>query len=164
MALADDLVTEFDQEMATTRRVLERVPEDKRDWKPHDKSTSLGSLATHVANLPNFAARVLDNDSIDAANFTRPPAFTTTAALLEFFDRNVREARAKIAAATDDHLGKNWAMLRGGKPFLNGQRKAMLRRLLMSHHIHHRGQLSVYLRLNDVPLPSMYGPTADEPL
>ena len=92
MAMTEDLLKEFDEEMATTRRLLERVPENKKDWKPHDKSTPLGNLATHVANLPNFATRILDNETLDAATFTRPPAFSTTAALVAFFDENVRNA------------------------------------------------------------------------
>lgn len=162
MPKIDDFVREFDREMATTRRVLERVPEDKASWKPHEKSSALGNLATHVANLPNFAGRILNNEVYDTANFVPAPAFTTTAALLDFFDKNVRAAREVLASATDDQLGKTWSMIRSGQTFMSGERMSMLRGLLMNHHIHHRGQLTVYLRLNNVPLPSVYGPTADE--
>jgi uncharacterized damage-inducible protein DinB len=163
MTIAQSLLAEFDKEMSTTRRLLERVPESKADWKPHEKSTALGTLAIHVASLPNWIPRIEQFDVFDPAkNLQPPPKFSTTAALVELFDRNVAAAREALGKIDDTRMMQTFTFERGGQPMFALPRAASIRTLAMNHHIHHRGQLSVYLRLNDVPLPSMYGPTADE--
>jgi uncharacterized damage-inducible protein DinB len=167
MPLSAALLPEFDQEMATTRRVLDRVPEDRFGWKPHEKSFSMGILASHVASLPSLATRAMETESFDFAppggQPYKMPVATSHRELMEIFDRNVAGARAAITAASDEHLQKSWTLLAGGQTIFTLPRVGVLRGLFMNHHIHHRGQLSVYLRLNDVPVPSIYGPSADEP-
>ncbi|HEX2092705.1 MAG TPA: DinB family protein [Longimicrobiaceae bacterium] len=168
MPIAQALLPEFDHEMATTRRLLERVPEDRASWTPHPKSTPLGGLAAHIATLAGMAVNVLGRTEVDinppgGPSFT-PPPFTSTADLLATFDERVQQSRAAIAAATDDDLRVEWSLKNGGRTIFTLPRVAALRTMMMSHIIHHRGQLSVYLRLNDVPLPSIYGPTADTPM
>lgn len=165
MAITQSLLAEFDHEMATTRALLERVPQDRASWKPHPRSTALGDLAAHVAQLPGMASMVIDQDEVDmnppgGPGYT-PPGFTTTAALLEVFDANVARARTAIAGAADEAMGVTWSLKNGGHAIFSMPRVAVLRSFVMNHVIHHRGQLSVYLRLNEVPLPSIYGPTAD---
>jgi uncharacterized damage-inducible protein DinB len=161
--IAETLLPEFEAEMATTRKLLERIPEDKAAWKPHEKSSTLGDLATHVANIPIWMDIAIKNDEFDgAANFPRPPKFTTTASLLEFFDRNVQSARAALVGTPDSRMALPWSLKRGTTTMFSRPRAAVLRSFIFSHHIHHRGQLSVYLRMQNVPLPNMYGPTADE--
>jgi uncharacterized damage-inducible protein DinB len=161
MTIAESFLSEFDAEMATTRRLLERVPTDKLDWKPHAKSMSLGSLATHVTELPRFGIR-FEADSWQAGTEKAPP-MKTQAEFLARFDENVAGSRAGIARKTDAEMERDFTVLRpDGQVFFTMKRKALVRRILLNHLIHHRGQLSVYLRLQDVPLPSIYGPTADE--
>ncbi len=166
MSLSQALLPEFDQEMGSTRKTLERVPEDKFDWKPHEKSTTMGGLATHIANLPSWAGRSLKQDEFDLAPPGQPPMRIEPAssreALLATFDQNVAEARAVIAGASDEYFMKPWTLLQGGKTIFTLPRVAVLRSFVMNHMIHHRAQLGVYLRLNDVPVPSVYGPSADE--
>lgn len=164
--IAETLLPEFDIEMATTRKLLERVPDAQAAWKPHAKSTGLGDLAQHIAVLAGFGAMIVTQEGRDVAagGGPRPPRFTSAQTLLETFDENVRKSREAIAGASDAHLGVPWALRNGERVILQMPRAAVLRTLLMNHIIHHRGQLSVYLRLNDVPLPSIYGPTADEPM
>lgn len=159
-------IPEFDQEMATTRRVLERVPDDKLDWKPHTKSMSLGQLASHVAQLPDWMAYTFDSDGF---NF-RPaegPAYAmancrTNVELLETFDRNVAKARQAISRATDDSLDEPWTLKGGEMTMFTLPRWTVFRSWGINHVVHHRAQLSVYLRLLDVPVPGIYGPSADE--
>jgi uncharacterized damage-inducible protein DinB len=166
MAISEALIPEFDHEMANTRKTLERVPEDKFDWKPHPKSFAMGHLATHLATLPSWAAITIEKDSIDIAPVGEPPPkaepASSRAELLEKFDHNVEEARAALAGANDEVLMKPWTLLAGGKTIFTLPRIAAIRSFVMSHNIHHRAQLGVYLRLNDVPVPSIYGPSADE--
>jgi len=166
MPLRDALLPEFDHEMANTRKTLERVPDDKFDWKPHVKSTSMGALATHLSNLPTWAIDTINQDSLDLAPSGVPlPRVVppkSRSELLQLFDRNVANARAAIAAAGDDDLFKKWTLLSGGKEILTLPKIAVLRGFVMNHNIHHRAQLGVYLRLNDIPVPSIYGPSADE--
>lgn len=166
MALSDALLPEFDMEMANTRKTLERVPEDKFGWKPHEKSGTMGWLAGHVANLPSWATYTIGQDSLDLAPGgvapTPAPPAKSRKELLDTFDKNVAEARAAIAGAKDDHLFKPWSLLRNGATLFNMPRVAVLRSFVMNHLIHHRAQLGVYLRLNNVPLPAIYGPSADE--
>jgi uncharacterized damage-inducible protein DinB len=166
MRFGERMLPEFDHEMANTRKTLERVPEDKFAWKPHEKSTSMGRLASHTAEIPGYACRALGTESFDVA----PPGgprhefldASSRKQLLEAFDRNVAQARAAIAAASDEDLLKSWSLMLGGNPIFTLPRIAVLRSFVMNHLIHHRAQLGVYLRLNDVPVPSIYGPSADE--
>jgi uncharacterized damage-inducible protein DinB len=160
------LLPEFDQEMANTRKTLERFPEGKSDWKPHDKSMTLGRLAGHLAELPSLGALALRQDSLDFAPPGAPPmqAFTATsrAALLETFEKNMTNARTALAEASDAQLMKSWSLLRGGKSLFTMPRTDVVRSFMLNHMIHHRAQMGVYLRLNDIPVPSIYGPSADE--
>jgi uncharacterized damage-inducible protein DinB len=153
--------------MATTRKVLERCPDDKFDWKPHAKSWSIDRLATHVADLPGWAALAFGGDSFDIAPpGAEPMKFEPAKSqkeLLEKFDKNVADTRAALSKAEDEELMQEWSLLGGGQVIFKMPRVAMWRNMIMNHHIHHRAQLSVYLRLNDIPVPAMYGPSADEP-
>jgi uncharacterized damage-inducible protein DinB len=163
MRISDSLLPEFDHEMATTRKTLERIPEDKLSWAPHEKSMKLGRLAGHVAELPNFATMTITTDSIDlASGGYQPMTATSQKQVLDAFDKAAANARAAIAGATDEELMQPWTLLYGGKTIFAMPRVAAVRAMMMSHMIHHRGQLSVYLRLNSVPVPSIYGPSADE--
>jgi uncharacterized damage-inducible protein DinB len=160
MSIAETLLPEFDQEMATTRRLLERVPSDKGQWKPHPKSFSLGHLAQLVSWMPGWITNTLRQTELDLR--TAPGySFETTATLLEGFDKNVREAREALASSKDAEFAVPWSLRQGDRVIFTLPRGAVVR-MHISHLIHHRGQLTVYLRLNDVPLPSIYGPTADE--
>jgi uncharacterized damage-inducible protein DinB len=161
MAFADTFLPEFDHEMKTTRSLLERVPFDNAAWKPHQKSTGLGDLASHLANLAGFGDMIVNNDERNFGDGRRPPVFENTQDLLAAFDANVAKSRTALQNLSDDKLGTPWTLRAGEHVILQMPRAAVLRSLLMNHIIHHRGQLSVYLRLNDVPLPSIYGPTAD---
>lgn len=166
MAFRDALLPEFDHEMANTRKHLERVPDGKFDWKPHAKSFSLGHLATHLAEIPHWTALTIDKDELDLAPVGAPPYKPTVARtqqeVLATFDKNVAAARAAIAKAEDAHLLKPWSLLMGGKNLMTMPRIAVLRSFILSHTIHHRAQLGMYLRLNDIAVPSTYGPSADE--
>jgi uncharacterized damage-inducible protein DinB len=165
MAIKDGLLPEFDHEMGTTRRLLERVPEADFAWTPHEKSFPLGHLAGHIANIPHWVDIAIDGSSFDlgdpAAN-VRPDPPASVAELLARFDTNVKKARAKIDEQTDPALFAPWTLKNGGHEVFTMPKVAVLRSFVMNHLIHHRGQLSVYLRLRNVPLPSIYGPTADE--
>jgi len=155
-------LTEFDHEMGTTRRLLERIPDDRLPWKPHDKSTALGGLATHLANLPTWAALILDQTSFDIGNDPRiPEPLPSRARVLAAFDQNVRTARTAMDKS-DAEWTAMWSLLRGGQEVFSLPRASAFRSFVLNHMIHHRGQLSVYLRLNDVPVPAIYGPSADE--
>jgi uncharacterized damage-inducible protein DinB len=166
MSISAALLPEFDQEMANTRKALERIPDDKFDWKPHEKSWSMGGLATHLANLPRWTVYTIKQDSLDLA----PPGSgsfkveqkNSRREILEDFDKNMADARAAIAGASDEEMLKPWSLLKGGVTLMTLPKIAVLRSFMMNHIIHHRGQFTVYLRLNDVPVPSIYGPSADE--
>ncbi|MGA2741176.1 MAG: DinB family protein [Bryobacteraceae bacterium] len=164
--IRDALLPEFDQEMASTRKVLERCPEDKFAWKPHPKSFSMASLATHIANMTGWMVDTIERDSFDVAPPGAPPYKEEPAAsraeLLMLFDKNAAAARTALAGAGDEHLAKTWSLLAGGETLLSMPRIACIRSFVMNHTIHHRAQLTVYLRLNDVPVPAIYGPSADE--
>jgi uncharacterized damage-inducible protein DinB len=166
MSLAQMLVPEFDNEMKTTRRLLERVPEEKMGWKPHDKSMSLGRLASHLAELASFGATVMENDFRDIAPAGAPPPkrldSRSRQEVLDLFDANVAKSREAIAKAPDSAFGEMWTLRAGDHVIFSLPRVAAVRTMLLSHTIHHRGQLSVYLRLTDTPVPSIYGPSADE--
>jgi uncharacterized damage-inducible protein DinB len=162
MAIKDALLAEYDHEMGTTRKLLDRVPDDKLAWKPHQRSMSLGGLATHLSNIPNWGGRILNETFFDLAgappNMSEP---TSHAVILQVFDESAKQTRAAMNKS-DAELMAMWALKRGGQEMYAMPRLAAFRSFVLSHMIHHRGQLSVYLRLNDVPLPPMYGPTADE--
>ena len=166
MAINQALLPEFDHEMANTRKTLERIPDDKLGWKPHEKSMTLGRLAGHIAELPGWGAITVNQDSIDVAPVGAPPQTGVTAKsrqeALDMFDAKVAEARAAIAGASDEQLMQPWSLLMGGKSVFTMPKVAVLRGFVMNHTIHHRAQLGVYLRLNDIPVPSIYGPSADE--
>ena len=163
MALKDLLLPEFDQEAATTRRILERVPAQDAGWKPHPKSASLGALAVHVANLASWLGTTLTTTELDLAVTPTPAPFTTVEALLATFDRNVASSRAALAKAVDADFAVLWSLKSGDQVFFTLPRAAIVRSFALSHLIHHRAQLGVYLRMLDVPVPALYGPSADEP-
>lgn len=167
MGLGQAMLPEFDHEMEGVRRTLERVPEEKFDWRPHPKSGTMGWLASHLATLPTLAVRTIEAESYEIAPAGQPPSgppkLKTRQEVLETFDRNRDAARAAIAGATDEHLMKTWTLFFNGKTVFALPRAAVLRGPFMSHAIHHRAQLGVYLRLNEVPVPALYGPSADEP-
>ena len=162
MGIADALLPEFDHEMAVTRKLLERVPEDKFAWKPHPKSMSLVELSTHVATIPSWGVPTLNEAELDFG--TQPPntAASSRDDLLSRFDRNVAETRAALVGKTDAEMMAVWSLKHNGQKLFTMPRAAVWRGFVLNHHVHHRGQLSVYLRLNDVPVPAMYGPSADE--
>ena len=166
MALGDSILPEFDHEMANTRKTLERVPDDKFGWKPHEKSGTMGWLAGHLANLPTWAGYTLNQDSIDlnppGGEPPRAEPPKSTEELLKLFDKNVVDARATIAGASDAEFFKPWSLLSAGETIFTMPKIAVLRGFVMNHQIHHRGQLTVYLRLNDIPVPAIYGPSADD--
>jgi uncharacterized damage-inducible protein DinB len=161
MGLSKALAEELRQEAVATRKMLERVPEDAFDWKPHEKSTALGRLAGHVAELPGMVVSILTMDEMDFSNF-QPFKPASVSELVEKFDKNIIDATERLQDQPDEHLLKTWRMLSNGKEFFKMPRATFIRMVVLNHLIHHRGQLSVYLRLRDVPLPSVYGPTADE--
>jgi uncharacterized damage-inducible protein DinB len=165
MAISEMLLTEFDHEVKTTRRTLERMPEHKADWKPHAKSMPLGRLAGHLAELVGFAATIVQTDSLDLGKpdpNRKPLVVETRKQVLEALDGKVAEARSAIAGASDERWRGNWKLTAGEQKFYDGSRIGALRLMMMNHLIHHRAQLGVYYRLNDVPLPSTYRPSADE--
>ena len=162
MPLVDALLPEFDHEMTTTRKLLERVPEDRFEWKPHAKSMSLGTLATHLAYLPHWAEETMTQSELDVAGYPVPDVPKSRADLLAVFDANVTAARANLTGKTDAELMAPWALKSAGHTIFSMPKASVLRSFVVNHIVHHRGQLSVYLRMNDIPVPSIYGPSADE--
>jgi uncharacterized damage-inducible protein DinB len=165
MAINQSLLGEFDHEMASARKSIERVPDDKFGWKPHTKSMTMGALAGHIAMIPSWAKMTLETPQFDVSPGGQPvqqPQLKTRAEVLAFFDKAVPEARAAIAGASDETMMQPWALLNGGKTVFSMPRVAVLRSMIMNHMVHHRAQLGVYLRLNDLPVPAIYGPSADE--
>ena len=163
MTIAETLRTEYDREMAATRRLLERLPMDALDWRPHPKSMTLGALAAHLAETASWT-NVLTTLTYDADAATRTSPTTDPAVLLAAFDESVDATRRNLTGKTDAELTAVWTVRRDGQTMFTIPRMAMLRGILLNHHIHHRGQLTVYLRLRDIPLPAIYGPSADEAL
>ena len=162
MALKDLLLTEYDHEIGTTRKLLERLPDARLGWKPHERSMTLGGLATHLSNIPNWAGPLLNDASFDLAG--APPNVepkTSCAAILEAFEASTNQARGWMDKSDAEYLAR-WTLKRGGHEMFSIPRVAALRSFVLSHIVHHRGQLSVYLRLNDIPVPAIYGPSADE--
>ena len=164
MAIKDALLPEYDHEMATTRRLLDRVPEAEFAWKPHEKSMSLGQLSGHLANIPTWCSAVLDAAEFDLATVPdqRSSQPASREALLQEFDTKVAAARASLVTRSEAEFLTPWTLRQGSHEIFTLPRISAIRSFVMNHSIHHRGQLSVYLRLKNVPVPSMYGPTADE--
>lgn len=166
MSQSQAILPEFDQEMANTRKVLERIPEDKLDWRVHEKSNTIGWVAMHLAEIPTWADLALNHDSLDVAppggEPHRTPAPQSRQEILARFDKNVAAARAAISAAPDEQFMKPWSLLKGGETIFTLPRAAVVRSFVLNHAIHHRAHLCVYLRLNGVPVPALYGPSADE--
>jgi uncharacterized damage-inducible protein DinB len=166
MSISQSLLPEFDQEMANTRKVLERIPADKLDWKAHQKSNTIGWVGMHLAQIPGWAAMTLGQDELDIAPVGKEPYRTpkveSAAAILAEFDKSLPAGRAAIAAAKDEDFFKPWSLLSGGKKVFTMPKIAVIRSMVMNHSIHHRAILCVYLRLNDVAVPGLYGPSADE--
>jgi uncharacterized damage-inducible protein DinB len=162
MRLVDPILAELDQEAHATRRVLARVPDAHLSWRPHPKSFSLGQLALHVATIPGNVAQLAALEQLP-----EPPAFvqaaaTTAAELVPAFDASLAQARQVLSGFDDVKMQGMWRLMSGGRELMALPRAAVLRTIMLNHWYHHRGQLLVYLRLHDVPLPSVYGPTADE--
>jgi uncharacterized damage-inducible protein DinB len=166
MTISQALLPEFDHEMANTRKSLERIPDDKFNWSPHPKSPTLGWLASHLSSLPHWTSVAMENDSLDLAPPGAPPAREpeprSRQEILARFDKNVADARAALVRASDTHLQSPWTLLKGGKTIMTLPRVAVVRSFVMNHMIHHRAQLGVYFRLNNIPVPALYGPSADE--
>jgi uncharacterized damage-inducible protein DinB len=163
MSATAAILQELEQEAATTRRVLERVPSDKLAWKPHDKSMSLGTLAMHVASAPGFISDWAVQDTTKFSGGEGSPDAKSTAEILSAHDEGLAKAKSNLAAIGDAGLSKMWSMQTpDGKTVMSMPKSALVRSIVMNHVYHHRGQLSVYLRLLNVPVPSIYGPSADE--
>ena len=166
MTIGQSMLPEFDQEMQNTRKTLERVPEDKWNWKPHDKSGTVGWLAGHIATLPGWTTMTINTEQLDYAPVGgasyQPPKIENRKDLLAVFDKESAEARAALAAVSDQELMKGWTLLAGGKTIFTMPRIACIRGFVMNHLIHHRAQLGVYFRLLNMPVPGLYGPSADE--
>ena len=163
MSISQALLPEFDQEMANTRKMLERFPDGKGDYKPHPKSMALGRLAGHVAELPMWAKTTLEVEVLELNPGMQPTVATSRQQVLDLFDKSVAEARPMIERASDADWMKTWTLKFGGKEMMSMPRIAVMRSVVMNHMIHHRAQLGVYYRLNDIELPGMYGPSGDEP-
>jgi uncharacterized damage-inducible protein DinB len=166
MSIADSLLPEYDQEMVATRKCLERIPSDKFTYRPHAKSFDMGSLAVHIATVCDWGVVTMKADDFDYAPVGappyQPPVAKDTAELLAMFDKGRKEFRAALAAADDGAMMKPWSLLAGGKAIFTMPRIAVIRSMIFNHLIHHRGQLGVYLRLNEIAVPGIYGPSADE--
>ena len=163
MPIADMLIAEFDREAASTRRMLERYPAGKDNWKPHDKSMSMTQLAGHISTLPSFATQVASTDRMDMnPGDYKPFNPTSPAEALKRFDEETAKARAALAKVSDADMNKHWIFAFQGKVYVDEPRLAALRSFYFNHIVHHRGQLTVYYRLNGIPVPGLYGPSADE--
>ena len=166
MSLSASILPEFDMEMAKTRTTLERVPVEKFDWKPHEKSFSCMEMANHLARLPGWGAATLTTDSMDLdpekGEYAPPPPVTTPEEVLAVFDQSVAEFRSTLEGSADADLMKPWTLKHGEQELFTMPRIACIRGMILNHMIHHRGQLTIYLRLNDLPIPALYGPSADE--
>ncbi|MCW3121534.1 MAG: hypothetical protein JWQ38_1026 [Flavipsychrobacter sp.] len=163
MAIKDGLIAELQMEAASTRKMLERVPADKNDWKPHDKSMKMGNLAVHVAELPSWIGFTMNADELDLSTMNYKPTIPdNNADLLAKLDNTVKEAVEVLGKSDDAEFQKMWTLRNGSHVIFTMPKIAVLRSMVYSHHYHHRGQLSVYLRLLDIPVPGMYGPSADD--
>lgn len=164
MSIAETLLIDFDHEIANTRRTLERIPENDPQWKPAEKSMPIGRLALHVARLPDFWTRILSTPELDFSKEKFPDfVFESTAQLLSELDRSSAEAKRRMQAASDDQLKQEWALRFGDRVLAKAPRMLLYRTMFLNHLVHHRAQLGVYLRLLNLPVPGLYGPSADEP-
>jgi uncharacterized damage-inducible protein DinB len=163
MNLSEPIITELQHEATTTRKMLERVPQDSLAWKPHEKSRTLGEIAAHIANLPGVFITPLNRDEFDHNDY-KSAATDSVSDILETFDKNISSAAERLKTLSDERLLTSWRYKYGEQVIFEIPRLAVIRVMALNHLIHHRGQLSVYLRLLNVPLPPVYGPTADEPL
>jgi uncharacterized damage-inducible protein DinB len=162
MSITESLLKELEKEAITTRKMLERVPEDKYDWQPHPKSMTMKRLATHVAELPSWVSMVYDTDELDfAKNEYAPKVISNNKELLDYFEANLLDAREHLAKAKDEDLLPNWT-LRSGETIYDVSPKGEVVRMSYCQTVHHRAQLGVFLRLLDIPIPGSYGPSADE--
>ena len=165
MTIAETLLVDFDVEIANTRRTLERIPENDPQWKPAEKSMPIGRLAVHVARLPQFCTRILTSEELNFSKEKFPDLiFESTARLLTELERHAAEAKKELAGSSDEHLKREWQLLWGDRVIVKGQRMLLYRTMFLNHVVHHRAQLGVYLRLLNLPVPGIYGPSADEPL
>jgi len=164
MALKDGLIAELKLESALTKKMLERVPMDKQDWKPHEKSMTLGKLAAHVASIPHWVSDINNIDEFDFLQNYKPQNASTSEELMDLFQEYLDKALADLEKMTHEDFEKIWTVKRGEQVFYTLPKKVAIRSWGLSHLYHHRGQLSVYLRLLDIPVPGMYGPSADEPM
>jgi uncharacterized damage-inducible protein DinB len=162
MAISEALIGELQHEAGTTRKLLERIPVEKFDWQPHEKSMSMIRLATHVADMFNWFPVTLEQDELDFAKGYDEPKPATTEELVELLDKSVAGAIESLKKTDDETFMKNWTLRNGEQIYFEMPKIAVSRSMIMNHIVHHRGQLSVYLRLNDIPVPAMYGPSADE--
>lgn len=166
MTIGQSMLAEFDQEMQNTRKVLERLPDDKWGWKPHEKSGTVGWLAGHIATLPGWTTMTIKTEELDYAPVGgppyQPPKIESRKDALANFDKESAEARTALAGVSDQEMLKGWTLLAGGKEIFTMPRVACIRGYVMNHLIHHRAQLGVYYRLLGVPVPGLYGPSADE--
>jgi uncharacterized damage-inducible protein DinB len=166
MSYAQQILPEYDEEMANTRKVLERIPEDKLDWKPHPKSNTIGWNANHLAEIPAWVNMTLDTTELDIAPVGgepwRSPKLTSRKEILDLFDKNVAAGRKALAEVKDEAMAVDWSLLQAGQNILTMPRSAVIRTFVLNHTVHHRAILCVYLRLNDIPVPGMYGPSGDE--
>ena len=161
MPIVDSLLMEMDQEAQTTKRVLDRIPEDKLAWKPHPRAYSLGQLALHIASAPGNVAAAAAQDSFEAPSFAQPEP-KSRQEVLDTFSKSLENAKGTLKNMSDAKLTSMWTLTKNGKVLMSVPRVGFIRSIMMNHMYHHRGQLSVYLRLLDVPVPSIYGPSADE--
>lgn len=166
MTIGQNLLPEFDNEMSGTRKVLERVPDGKLGWRVHEKSNTIGWVAGHLANLPSWATMTIESDSLDVAPKDgepfKTPEFESATGILAAFDQNVAQARALLESVSDEELHQPWSLLKSGETVFTMPKIAVLRTWVINHIIHHRAHLCVYLRMNDIPVPALYGPSADE--
>jgi uncharacterized damage-inducible protein DinB len=164
MTIAEILATDFDPEMASTRRLLERIPENDPGWKPHPKSMPIGRLALHTARLPQFLTRVLTTEGMNLANEKFPDfIFESREKMLAALDDSAAEAKQALLSSSDERLQSDWKLLFGDRVAVEGSRMLLYRTMFLNHVVHHRAQLGVYLRLLNIPVPGLYGPSADEP-
>jgi uncharacterized damage-inducible protein DinB len=164
MAINDGLLNELKQEAAATRKILERIPVDKFDWKPHEKSMTMKVLATHVADMFYWFMPTLEADELDFAKGYDQPKPETTEELVGILDKNVAAAMEVLQNVDDATFMKDWTLRNGEEVYFTMSKIGTVRAMIMNHIVHHRGQLSVYLRMNDIPVPGLYGPSADEPM
>src|SRR5207249_6891010 len=166
MTIGQTMLSEFDEEMKNTRKVLERCPDEKWNWKPHEKSGTLGWLAAHVGTVPEWITMTINTEELDYAPVGgpsfEPPKITNRKELLAEFDKNVADAKSALAGVSDAEMMKNWRLLAGGQEIFAMPRIAAIRSMVLNHHYHHRAQLTIYLRLINVAVPGLYGPSADE--